>query len=107
MFSDASHQQLILLQTIAYELHILDLTIDEASGVCAKGKYVGLAERKTNVSKKDSKTNFVAKTKMLNDTHLTPASKVELDSTSFEHIIQIGVIPYCGTDYASTGFRLR
>ena len=87
----AARPDVSLSQTIVYELHIRDLTIDEASGVSAKGKYLGLAQRKTKVPKVNSKASMEETARMLNDIKLPATTTIKLGSTSLDHIVEMGV----------------
>ncbi len=81
-----------LSQTIVYELHIRDVTIDEVSGVCAKGKYLGLTERETKVEQKtNAETKSEKKSTMLNGAKLPYTTAVDMNSTCLDHIVQMGV----------------
>ncbi|MBO9130879.1 type I pullulanase [Bacillus sp. 165] len=53
---------------VIYEAHIRDLTIDQSSGVCMKGKYLGLTEEHTAAS--DGMVTGLAYLKNLGITHL-------------------------------------
>uniref|UniRef100_A0A7S2ZCJ1 Glycosyl hydrolase family 13 catalytic domain-containing protein n=2 Tax=Rhodosorus marinus TaxID=101924 RepID=A0A7S2ZCJ1_9RHOD len=60
--------------SVIYELHLRDSTIDPASGVNKKGKFMGLTERGTSTTVWDEKTGQNVKI-----------------STALEHILEMGV----------------
>ncbi len=94
-------------ETIVYELHIRDATIDECSGVKQRGKYLGLAERNTKLQYNE----LLEKDKLSGEggracsplsqdaTNDEPQSAIERKrcnvleklSTSLEHIVQMGI----------------
>lgn len=80
-------------QTIVYELHIRDVTIDEASGISNGGKFMGLAEGGTRMTSLDEHVK-PALTKW-NPEPLQDVQKefrfLDKFSTGLDHIAQMGV----------------
>lgn len=68
--------------TIVYELHVRDATIDSESGVEGKGKFLGLTERGTKMQSQPGK-------KKQSDIHEEIA--ISKYSTGLDHIIEMGV----------------
>lgn len=83
-------------ETIVYELHIRDLTIDKASGISRPGKFVGLTERGTAMKSDNELTS--AAVAPLTDWNQEPMPGVQKHmqtlnkfSTCLDHIVQMGV----------------
>lgn len=81
-------------ETIVYELHIRDISIDEESGVSRRGKFLGLTERGTRMTEPKDTSKKVAMTPWEQETFpgLHPDFQ-HLDrlSTGLDHIAQMGV----------------
>lgn len=83
-------------ETIVYELHIRDLTIDKAAGVSGRGKFMGLTERGTTITSDNELTS--ANAPSLTDWSQEPMPGVQKNmqtlnkfSTGIDHIVQMGV----------------
>ncbi len=62
------HQGICATDAVIYELHIRDLTVDPASGVSHKGKYLGLAEKNTHTP--GGKPTAISHVRSLGATHV-------------------------------------
>lgn len=93
-------------ETIVYELHVRDATIDADSGVMHQGKFLGLTERGTRFSPQSRTPCIIGSLNSIRkgvdkrehgDSLSRPGGNVldgdqlEIDSTCLEHIVQMGV----------------
>lgn len=83
-------------ETIVYELHIRDATIDECAGAKNRGKYLGLTERGTRLQvglaeNSDSAQASVADNQGDDGNTANIANILDKYSTCLDHIIQMGV----------------
>lgn len=81
-------------ETIIYELHIRDLTIDEDSGISLRGKYLGLTERGTRIRgapvPEERKPLTPWEQEKMPGTE-EAFQNIDRFSTGLDHIVQMGV----------------
>eukprot|EP00177_Eucheuma_denticulatum_P004483 GFKZ01008152.1.p1 GENE.GFKZ01008152.1~~GFKZ01008152.1.p1 ORF type:complete len:1583 (+),score=197.74 GFKZ01008152.1:55-4749(+) len=83
-------------RTIVYELHVRDISIDEASGISRRGKFLGLTERGTRWKKRVREQT--AENCSLTDWKQSPMpvpnkemQTLDKLSSGLDHIVQMGV----------------